>query len=282
MTNLILPYAIKFFKIPLSILIPFILCDILHKIFWKYINSAPENNKIYAFLKLHEDNPIIKLVDSFSHNVYYIMSNISIFKQDLSIFLPVNNALFGVNFLYLLYFAIATAIILIFLIFFKQPNYLSRSRKNTIFFRNLAEEYFGIKPLDIEISLLITDNIIMKLAQFSLFFSIGFILNPCILELYITILDYTIFPFGKNILSLLVIFILLLSPLISLLIALILFHYFFKKNIFVYLLQKIIIKNFIKLNNLEKEKLNNNINTLRRIAMFGDIKIKKHFKNHKT
>jgi hypothetical protein len=208
------------------------------------------------------------------------MSNITIFKQDLSIFLPVNNTLFGVNFLYLLYFAIATAIILI---SFKQSNYLSRSRKNTIFFRNLAEEHFGIKPLDIEISLLITDNIIMKLTQFSLFFSIGFILNPCILELYITILDYTIFPFGKNIfLSLLVIFILLLSPLISLLIALILFHYFFKKNIFVYLLQKIIIKNFIKLNNLEKEKLNNNTNALRRIAMFGDIKIKKYFRNYKT
>ena len=280
MTNLILPYAIKFFKIPLSILIPFILCIILHKIFWKYTNSAPENNKIYAFLKLHEDNPIIKLVDSFSHKVYYIMSNITIFKQDLSIFLPVNNTLFGVNFLYLLYFAIATAIILI---SFKQSNYLSRSRKNTIFFRNLAEEHFGIKPLDIEISLLITDNIIMKLTQFSLFFSIGFILNPCILELYITILDYTIFPFGKNIfLSFLVIFILLLSPLISLLIALILFHYFFKKNIFVYLLQKIIIKNFIKLNNLEKEKLNNNTNALRRIAMFGDIKIKKYFRNYKT
>lgn len=281
MNNLILAYIIRFLKIPLFILFPFILCNILYGLFCRYIYNPLETNRIYIFVKSYEDNPIIKLLDSFLYKVYSIVSNIDILRQTLVIFLPANSIFFGVNFLYLLYFS--TISIIATLLFLKKTNKHDMIIKNTNFFRSLANKHIEVKLLDIEIRLLVTDNIVWQLAQFSLFFSFGYIINPYIMEVYFVIFNNIVsllpITFEKSMLSIFfIIFILQISLVINLFIAFLFFGILFKKNILIILFQKIIIKNFIQLKNIEKEKYGKNTNTLMRIAIFNDSKIKKYKK----
>ena len=285
MNNLILAYIIRFLKIPLFVLSPFILCNILYGLFCRYVYNPFEANRIYIFIKLHEDNPIIMFLDSLFYKTYSIISNIDILRNVQSIFMPVNSILFVVDLLYLLYFSVTGTGIIIILIFFKKLNKLNMIRKNTNFFRSLANNYIEIKLLDIEIRLLMTDNIAWYLAQFSLFFFFGYILYPYIMEVYIVILDNIMtllpIPFIGILSTFFLIFVVLTTPLISLIVSFSLMRIFFKKNILINLFQKIIIKNFIQLNNIEKEKYGKNTNTLKRIAIFNNPIIKNTFKNYK-
>lgn len=283
MNNLVLAYAIRFFKIPLFTLFPFILCNIVYGLFCSYIYNPLETNRIYIFIKLHEDNPIIKFLDSLFYKAYSIVSNIDILRHARSIFMPTNSILFGVDLLYLLYFSIIGIIIIP--VFLKKLNKLNMIRKNTNFFRSLVNNYIEIKLLDIEIRLLMTDNIAWHLAQFSLFFFFGYILYPYIMEVYIVILDNIMtllpIPFIGILSTFFLIFIVLTTPLISLIVSFFLIRIFFKQNILISLFQKIIIKNFIQLNNIEKEKYGKNTNTLKRVAIFNDPRIKNTFKSYK-
>ena len=296
--NLIKAYIIKYLKIPLMIIMPYLLLILIQEVFFRMINYDFLNeNKHYSLILNYNENIFINYIELISYEIYStfqkvipsgLVEKMIDFPSSMS-----KNLLFNIGLTYMIYCSISITLFVLLINTNFLSKYLKRLKidqdvinrvndKNGDSFREYIDQDIRLSPYDIELKLLFTDAFSVNMFQLSIFLSFSFIVIPYLTHEYVFFVSkYISLPtafFGINVYinSFITSMILELS-LLSITFAMFLLLIFFKNNLVLLMFNKFIIKNFILLYNIEKEKTNESVNTIMRLKEFNNPKLERLF-----
>ncbi|MFW0713990.1 hypothetical protein [Aliarcobacter butzleri] len=300
MKNSLYTYFVRYSKIPIILISPYLFFILLEEIIFSFIryDFLVENKHFFNLLNYNE-NLLIYYLELISIEFYYriqevLPSGISNYLLEV---LPTlsKNFLFNIGLVYLIYCSSFITLIIIIINIEIKPIYIFIKKiilieefknkindKNGDFFRNLRNIDIRIPALSLELKLLFTDINMINIMQYSLFLSFSFCIIPYLSHEYVFFIGkYVTLPFiviGIDFyINTFITYILLQLTLLSILVACGLILIFSKRNIIILVFRGFIVKNFVLLHNIEIEKNINNTYTSSRLNTFNDSKLKEMF-----